>query len=304
MNNAIGVTLSAQDAKVDFKSLAKDVDFVCLKLGGSETTELKSDPNFATRVQVAYDAGLPVGAMWTVGPGYWLARQYTIPGVYNLKDSEHPILKYLVDNLKNKAISFLAFEVHDISLYTPGGQVTDTWLAVYLRDIIERLIRQQNNKVLKPFKIGVFSRESFIRKYPELNAYLSTQRDVFIWTAYWTNMGGGTLSRFIELPTDVNPTPFSWCPDRKKEWHFWNFVGDGKVRYTTSAVKDYNDILRPLYLSVFNGDVPSLRDWLGIQSTVPTPPPTTPPTVPDDINAKLDYIISILDKLSWLGRDK
>jgi len=306
--NAIGLDLSRYDERVDFSQLASVVDFATLKCGGSETGELYTDPRFAERVQQAYDVGIPAGAYWFVGPGYWLSRQQTIPGVENLSDEQHPILKYLRDLLKNKAIHWLAFDVEDASLRTSAGQVTDTWLAFYIRDLVERIQRQQRLGNMRPFRIGVYSRKSFVQNYKALEAYLGTQPDLFIWCANWLSAGGGTLSRNTQPQPGHKPIPFGWSAQREKEWHFWQFSGDSGARYTHPAVTTASGAMRPLDVNVFNGDAAALKTWANIASPTPQPQPEPQPQPgqqPVDlsaVNEKLDKIIAHIEKLSWLER--
>lgn len=303
--NAIGLDLSRYDEIVNFASLAEVIDFVTLKCGGSETGTLYADPRFAERVQQAFDNKVLAGAYWFVGPGYWLSRQQTMKGIENLTDDQHPILQFLLNTLKNKAIYWLAFDVEDASLRTSAGQVTDTWLAFYIRDLVERIQRQQGKGNLRPFKIGVYSRKSFISTQPALEIYLGTQPELFIWAANWTTAGGGTLTKATQPPSGFKPILFGWNAQRKPEWVFWQFAGDSGARYTHPAVTTSNGTLRPLDVNVFNGDVQALRAWAGVQQPVPQPQPEPQPQPgPDlsEVNAKLGEILKHLEGLKWLER--
>lgn len=271
----IGLDLSRYDARVDFGALRDVVDFVILKAGGSETGSLYSDPTFADRVQAAYDAGIATGAYWFVGPGYWLGRQQTMPGVEGLADNQHPVLLHLMQVLKNKLIYWLAFDVEEASLRTSAGQVTDTWLAFYIRDLVERIQRQQRLGNLRPFKIGVYSRKSFVSTQPALEAYLGTQPDLFIWAANWATIGGGTLTKATQPPSGYKPIPFGWNAQRKQEWTFWQFAGDSGARYNHPAVTTETGAMRPLDVNLFNGTVEDLHKWAGISTqTTPQEPPS------------------------------
>lgn len=302
--NAIGLDLSRYDERVDFGQLASVIDFVTLKCGGSETGELYSDPRFAERVQQAYDAGIAAGAYWFAGPGYWLTKQQTMPGIENLTDDQHPILKYLRDLLKNKAIYWLALDVEDASLRTGAGQVTDTWLAFYVRDLVERIQRQQRLGNMRPFRIGVYSRKSFVQNYKALEAYLGSQPDLFIWCANWVTGEGGQLTRDTQPPAGYKPMPFGWSAKRDKEWHFWQFAGDSGARYTHPAVTNASGALRPLDVNMFNGDVLTLRTWANITTPVPQPQPEPQPgtSTNSEIVQKLDEILQHLERLKWLER--
>ncbi|MEZ0396833.1 MAG: GH25 family lysozyme [Anaerolineales bacterium] len=308
MTNALGLDLSRYDEQVDFSALASVIDFVTLKCGGSETGSLYSDPRFAERIQQAYDHGIACGAYWFVGPGYWLGRQQTMTGVENLSDDQHPMLVYLRDLLKNKAVYWLAFDVEDASLRTSAGQVTDTWLAFYIRDLVERIQRQQRLGNMRPFKLGVYSRRSFTQSQPALETYLGTQPDLFIWTANWANTGGGTLSRDTQPPTGFKPIPFGWSAKRAQEWTFWQWAGDSGGRYIHPAVKTGTGALRPLDVNVYNGEKSALYKWAGIEQVTPQPTPEpTPQPQPEvdltEVNAKLDAVLAHLEKLKWLERE-
>ncbi len=299
--NAIGLDLSHYDETVDFNALAGVVDFVTLKCGGSETGYLYTDPRFAERVQQAYDAGIAAGAYWFVGPGYWLSRQQTIPGIENMSDDQHPILKHLRDLLKNKAIYWLAFDVEDASLRTSAGQVTDTWLAFYVRDLVERIQRQQAKGNLRPFKMGVYSRKSFVSLYPALEAYLGTQSVLFIWCANWLNAGGGTLTKETRPFDTHKPLPFGWCRDRKQEWTFWQWAGDSGGRYTHPAVKNAAGVQRPLDVNLYNGTAQQLRVWAGYEvQPQPKPQPEPQPQPGTDLRQvmeKLEEIKKVLEEI-------
>lgn len=306
--NAIGLDLSRYDANVDFQKLSDLVDFVTLKCGGSETGALYTDPRFVERVQQAYDHHIPAGAYWFVGPGYWLARQQTLKGVENLPDDQHPVLQYLMNLLKHKLIYWLALDVEEASLFTSAGQVTDTWLAFYIRDLVERIQRQQRLGNLRMFKMGVYSRKSFVQTQPALEAYLGTQPELFIWCANWSTAGGGTLSRSVQPPAGQKPIPFGWNAQRKQDWTFWQWAGDSGARYTHPAVATATGALRPLDVNVFNGDTQGLQAWAGIQQPAPQPEPEPQPQPEPgsvdlaEVNAKLDKILAALEGLKWLQR--
>lgn len=64
----IGCDISHWQGVVDFKKLAKQVDFVILKLGGSDTTDFfYIDKKFEKYYAAANEAGLAVGCYWFVG---------------------------------------------------------------------------------------------------------------------------------------------------------------------------------------------------------------------------------------------
>jgi len=302
MTNALGLDLSRYNERVDFETLVSVIDFVTLKVGGSETGELYTDPRFAERVQQAYDACIPAGAYWFVGPGYWLFRQRTMKGIENLTDDQHPILTYLRNLLEYKAIYWLAFDVEDASLRTRAGQVTDSWLAFYILDLVERIQRQQAKGNMRPFKMGVYSRKSFVQAEPALEVYLGNQPDMFIWAANWSTVGGGVLSKTAQPPIGFKPISFGWCAQRKQEWTFWQWAGDSGARYTHPAITNAAGVPRSLDVNLYNGDVAGLRQWAGIQQPQPQPEPQPQPIPVDlsEVNAKLDAVLEHLKGLKWL----
>lgn len=276
-SNALGVDLSHWNSDIDFPALAKVVDFVILKAGGTDGGEIYTDSTFPARVQAAYDAGLAVGAYWFVGPSYWLQRQQTLAGVENLTDEQHPILQKMLATLKNKAVGWLAFDVEEASVrMAPGyaGTVTDTWLAFYIRDLVERLQRQMRKGNLRQMQLGVYSRDSWFKTYPALVTYMGAQPSLFVWTANWVANGRTSTLAKTTRPNH-QPIPFGWSASRAKPWMFFQFAGDSGDAYFHSSV---NKGTKELDVNIYNGTPAELRAWAGIQTPQPpAPPPVEPP---------------------------
>ncbi len=139
--NAWGLDLSHYDYRVEASKFAGVVDFLTIKCGGSDGPNvgdgrLYQDARFAERVQMAYDIGVPCGAYWYAAPRYWLEKMQTIPGIENMTDDKHPLLQFIMQTVKNKAISWLAFDVEDGTLLSSAGQVTDVWVRFYILDLV------------------------------------------------------------------------------------------------------------------------------------------------------------------------
>lgn len=283
---AFGIDLSRWQERVDFQALAKaGLDFVVLKCGGSETGELYTDPTFHNRVQQAYDEKIPViGAYWFVGARYWLQRQHTIPGVENLEDEKHPILQYMINILRNTAIDVLFFDIEDASEW--GDRVTSTWHAFYIRDLVERIRRQQAKGILRKFKLGIYSRRAWIdAKSKDLDIWLGTQPDVMIWAANWLT-GNQTPLPFEQIITKRplpghQPRSFGWSPQREKTWHAWQWAGDTGHGYrSTTGVTGANGNPSGLDLNLWNGTRDEMLKDLGKVIKPPVPPIEPPQPEP------------------------
>lgn len=280
--NALGLDLSHYDEKVDAAQLEGNVDFLTIKAGGSDNG-LYQDARFAERVQMAYDIGAACGAYWFVGPRYWLEKSQTMPGIDNMTDDQHPLLQFIMQTLKNKYIHWLAFDVEDASLVTSAGQVTDVWVKFYISDLVQRIQRQQGRGNMRPFKMGVYSRRSFMddpaNPQTSLSTYLGVQPDLFIWTANWVNGTGATLPMgdiYKLRPADAHiPYSFGYSPTRPKTWQFFQWSGDAGRVYRSPAVTNAAGAARGLDLNLFNGSLADLKTWAGI--TTPTPPPVPDP---------------------------
>lgn len=314
-NMALGLDLSHYDEKVDAAQLDGNVDFLTIKAGGSDGAGVKpyADALFADRVQMAYDIGAACGAYWFVGPRYWLEKSQTMQGIDNLTDDQHPLLQFIMQTLKNKLIYWLAFDVEDASLITSAGQVTDVWVKHYISDLVQRIQRQQGKGNVRPFKMGVYSRRSFMddpaNPQTSLSTYLGVQPDLFIWTANWVNGTGQTLpmDQVYKLrPADAQiPYSFGWAPSRPKTWQFFQWSGDAGRVYRSPAVTNAAGAARGLDINLFNGTVADLKTWAGI--TTPEPPPPPPPADPDTaaalarIEAALAALPARIDKPGWLA---
>ncbi len=284
--NAIGLDLSHYDEVVNADQLKGNIDFLTVKAGGSESAGgVYQDARFAERVQMAYDIGVPCGAYWFVGPRYWLERQQTIQGIDNMTDEQHPLLQFIMGALKNKLIRWLAFDVEEASLWTSSGQVTDVWIAFYIGDLVQRIQRQQAKGNLRPFKMGVYSRKSFMENpaspQTSLTNYLGIHPDLFIWTANWVTGAGATLpmSEIYKLrPAETHkPIPFGWSAGRPQLWDFWQWSGDAGRVYKSPAVTNKDGAARGLDINLFNGTVEQLRAWAGIAAPEPEPEPDPEP---------------------------
>jgi hypothetical protein len=327
--NAIGLDLSHWDEKVDWAQLKGNLDFVTLKAGGSDAG-LYEDAQFAGRVQAAYDQDILTGAYWFVGPRYWLEKQQTMTGIDNLTDEQHPLLQQMLKTLKNKAICWLAFDVEDNSLLSSVGQVTDVWIKFYVADLVERIRRQQSKGNLRAFKMGVYSRRSFIddpaKPQTALSTYLGVQPDLFVWTANWVNGTGATLamSEVYKLrPASAHiPYSFGYCPTRPQTWQMWQWSGDAGRVYRSPAVTNAAGSPRGLDINLFNGTVEQLKAWTGITAPAPNPQPDPGDESDEpDTNlsavlaaterieleqlaqaAELDKVLAHLEKMQWLQR--
>jgi hypothetical protein len=305
--NAIGLDLSHYDEKVDAALLKGNIDFLTFKAGGSESAGGPyTDEYFADRVQMAYDIGVPCGAYWFVGPRYWLEKQQTFPGIDNMTDDQHPLLQYIKGVLKNKLIHWLAFDVEDASLWTSSGQVTDTWIRFYVADLVERIQRQQAKGNMRPFKLGVYSRRSFIdnpdKPQTALSTYLGAQPGLFLWTANWVTGTGATLPMtdiYKLRPSAAHiPLSFGWCKDRPQTWQMWQWSGDKGRVYTSPAIKNALGALRGMDINLFNGTPEQLKTWAGITAPVPETPPVVPPVVVPGAYSTTD--LALLDALkAW-----
>jgi hypothetical protein len=302
--------LSHYDEIVKFP-LIREAGFpaVILKCGGSDDG-LYDDRRFAERVQQAYDERLLIGAYYFAGTKYWLQKQYTMSMVERLRDEEHPILQHVLKLLRNKAVHFLAFDFEDAS---ENAQTSPPWHTFFLRDMVERLRRQIALGNLRPLKLGVYSRRSWIdSKAKDLDVWLGTQPDLFIWCANWA---GGTSRTLLlkeiaqQMPLSGHqPRSFGWSAARSKTWHFWQWTGDSGYGFKCKdAILTAAGLPRPVDMNFFNGTLEELRQWLGIAAPAP-PAPTNPEPVPPaskewaEINGKLDQILEQLRKLEWLGR--
>lgn len=279
--NAVGIDISRWQERVDFDVLASaGLDFVILKCGGSETGELYTDQTYHNRVQQAYDQKIPViAAYWFVGARYWLQRQHTIPGVENLEDEKHPVLQYLINVVRNTAIDALFFDIEDASEWS--GRTTAAWHAFYIRDLVERIRRQQQSGKLRKFKMGVYSRREWIdTKAKDLDIWLGTQPDLLIWTANWLS-GNQTALPFNQIVSKRplsghQPRSFGWSQQRAKTWHIWQWAGDvGHGYRSTSGVTKADGKPSGLDLDLYNGTRDEMLKDLG--KVMVQPPPPVPP---------------------------
>ncbi|WP_322792118.1 hypothetical protein [Bellilinea sp.] len=246
MTNLVGLQLNESHSSVDFQSIADaGADFVTIYIGGQQQDgkpEFISPTVFADMVQRAYDAGLIIGVRFDLWVGYWLQTNRTMADVEKMTDSQHPIISQLISLLRYKAISFLSIGVYEMSLSTSAGEVTDSWLAFALRDVVDRLERLQRIGTLLPFKIGVYSRENFTAKYPSLDTFVASRPDLYIHAPKWIKLSAPTsplttdpplpsnqpvfptlrdlITRYVIMATP--PKPFGWSDKRAKEWSFWD----------------------------------------------------------------------------------
>ena len=283
-NFALGLDISHYDEKIDAEQLKGNVDFLIIKAGGSDGGYIYIDNRFAERVQMAYDIGVPAMAYWFVGPEYWLNQQYTLEKVTGLPDERHAVLQMILNQLRNKLVYGLFFDVEDASIKTASGKVVpQAWVEFYVSDLVRRLRGQMRAGNLREMKLGTYSRKSFIEnpnnRQTSLETYLGTQSDLAIWTANWVT-GTGLLLPMSEIynlrPTHA-PLTYGYCPDRSADWQFWQWSGDrGKV-YRSPAITNSSGYARGLDIDLFNGTPAQLREWLGIQPDQVNPPDPTEP---------------------------
>lgn len=315
-NNAFGIDISKYDT-VKWEELRGKVDFVIAKMGGSEDG-LYEDVKFSSHIEGAYNIGAIPMAYWFVAPRFWLEQMQTAPGIEQMPDDKHPILQRIMNSLRNKAVYALFFDVEDFSLTTKAGNVTDFWLKFYISDLIERLRRQMAKGNMKPIKLGVYSRRTFIDQYAKsLDIWLGTQPDLAIWCANWAGSGSitGTIDvlKADKLTDGHSPRSFGWSPDRPKTWTFWQYSGDsGRVRVCTSILSSAGSP-RAVDLNFFNGTPEELKKWAGVTQSTPQPQPQPqpepqpqpqpePPQIPADVYQKINEMYEIAKRFERLWR--
>lgn len=312
--NAIGLDISHYDHTIDAEQLRGNVDFLIIKAGGSDGGTIYLDGRFAERVQMAHDIGVPAMAYWFTGPEYWLLGQYTMSKVEALSDDRHPILQMVMRQFSNKALYGVFFDIEDASVkMTNGGTVPQSWVSFYTRDLVQRIRRQQRLGNMRDFRLGTYSRRSFVEnpenRQVDLEAYLGTQPDLAIWTANWVTGTGATLpmSEIRKLRPTHKPMVYGRCPERTKEWQFWQWSGDiGRV-YKSPAVTNERGQARGLDIDLFNGTVAELYDWLGFKTGTPPvvvepeQPPVTEPEQPD-LAALAARVAAIEDWIKGFGQ--
>lgn len=307
-NFTIGLDLSHYDYYVDFKAIKNaGAGFVILKGGGCEDRggEIYDDPTFSVRVQEAYDTGFRIiGSYYFASPGYWLKRQYTMPSVENLPDDKHPLLQHFLKIYKNKAIDFVAFDFEDAS---KTQQSTGIWMRFWLSDMVERIRRQQAKGNLRPFKLGVYTRRTWIdANSPEMDIWLGTQPDMFIWCANWAR-GQLTVKPIAEIlrsrPVQGHmPRSFGWSDKRDKTWHIWQWAGDDPNSYgfkCNDAILTSTKGPRPVDLDLFNGTYEQMLAWVGKAEQSQQQPGTNEQQTVDlsEITSRLDEIKKKVDEI-------
>lgn len=225
--------------------------------------------------------------------------------VERLTDDNHPLIKHILEVYRFKAIDFLAIDMETAS-ETPTS--TSAWHAFFVRDLIERIRRQQSKGNLRPFRLGVYSRRTWIDdKAKDLDIWLGTQPEMFIWTANWAR---GTLTvkpaKEIAKERPVSghqARSFGWSQQRDKTWHIWQWAGDDARSHgfkPNDAVLNVNGLPTFLDLNLYNGTREDMLKWLGKTPVqpAPTPEPTPVPVPqPDELIEKVRAIYERLDEL-------
>jgi hypothetical protein len=271
-DNAFGIDLSSWNGDVPLKK--GDVDFLCVRLGGSESGGgIYKDTMFDKNVQKAQDIGVPCIAYFFVGPRYWLEKQFTMSGVSNLTNAQNGIYKFIHDELLNKNVVGLILDVEEASLKTSSGQVTSTWISFFVRDICNRFNKEFDANTFRKMRLGVYSRKSWMDVWgKDLGTWLGTQPEMMLWVANWP---GGTTSTAslaeirTKLPLEIaKPIPFGWTGSRVPlDWTLWQYGGDveGAIKVKIQETGGVVD------LNMFHGNVETMKVYLGISDAILLP---------------------------------
>jgi len=259
---AFVLDVSHYDPKLILSKLKGNIDALIVKMGGTESYGgIYSDDLWAQHIQDAYDLDIPCGAYLFGGPRIWLEGQNGIPNVEGRTDAEHPVLQFVLRQMKNKVIHFFVIDIEAASLWTSAGQVTDTWLRFFCEDLFKRL-----RKYYPDMPFGVYSSKSFLDEHgKELATWLGTQPDLFMWEAIYPNttpmVSTIDVVKATRRPAPTNkPSGIGWCNDRPLWWSFWQYSGEC---VKTDAVVNLLGQPVALDLNLYNGTKEALYKWLG-----------------------------------------
>lgn len=307
---SVGIGVDERHKDLDFSALAGKFDFVDIRIGAPVNRELRFIDNrvLADMVQRIYDAGLIIGVSLDFWAGYWLHNNITMQGVDSMPDDRHPFVSRLLPLLRDKAVSWLTYNVYEDMVSTGAGKVTDSWLPFALMDTIDRINRvQRNDSRVRAFPQGIYSRQNFVLPaYPSLDTVLGSRPDVYLAIPKW--MSDSKVYTVSDLaawrPNATPPTTFGWSQERENRGMLWSFWEVGQralfgVPHTVRYILFSGE--REKLIHQFN---PKMK-----QQPTPQPPVEEPPTdnqppvdnsqpILDDVMAELATIRITVERLA------
>ncbi len=308
---ALGIDVSKYQPKVDWPVVKEGgVSFAFARAScGTE-----KDPLFASHVQGAYDADIPMLAYHAVDPGYYANKLQSLDKLRDAKkwlppenDEQFQALK---EGLANKKIYGIAIDF-EISKDWSGNVMTDTWLlevAKYFCNLVAAKFPQ--------YPLIFYTGSWFIWTYCRSLEQTGILKDFSrLWVAYYPYaVGKVTLSSWSQVKANLPPDtmriqfPGEATPRQTQNppylgwdgWTFWQFSGD---KFILPGIQGGNGP-SPVDLNLFNGPKEKLYDWLkftprGVEPEPgPGPGPNPDPGEGNDVLSEVREIKSLLMRLS------
>lgn len=294
---ALGIDISSYQVTVDWSIIkAAGVSFIAAR----SSVGTKADAMFATHVQGAYNANIPVIAYHAMDPGYYVDALQSLDKLVNI-DQYLPAAKdqqwqAFVQSIANKKLYGVAL---DFEIYKDwaGKTITDGWLKEIA---LQWMIRLQHQ--LPQYQVRLFySGEWFIKGFaPSIESTGCLNPICDAWTAMYPYASGVVdlpdwASLKAQYPPDIlssggeNPPAFNF-----PSWKFWQFSGD---KFTLPGIKGAVGQPSAVDLNFFNGTVEDLNTYLGFAVTpapAPQPQPQPEPAPVDPTIAALQTQVNTL----------
>jgi len=165
------------------------VDFVVVRIGWMDKYGVYKNPIFAEQIQQVWDAGAVPMAYFPINSEYFTWHNHALGDVAKFMNDRHPILTPIIEQLragswwKKVGALFVDMELNG------AGPV---WNQAIGEDIRDRLVDMAKTGEAPPWlKVGVYSRQEWMKKQPQVVTWLEQQPAVWIWAAnYLTNFPG------------------------------------------------------------------------------------------------------------------
>jgi GH25 family lysozyme M1 (1,4-beta-N-acetylmuramidase) len=311
------LTLTGEDKHVDLSVIAKDIDTLILRMGGSnQKDEYRTpfeDSAFSIRYNQAKTNDIPVIGRFDLDADYYLYRQRALPQVTDEPLKENKILKQIIDIWRKdpwtwetlrgdagwKDLKAIMLGMTETQCWPNNeGTVNDTWQTATFENIFDKIITLQNTGVLPKIPVILYTGCWWLQMYQKDFAISIGNRisNLYLALGQWTLLNGQKtqLSNLAEvwkyLPAE--DFKFSFVPDQfGNRILFHEFTQD---RLYVPEITDNANATMSVTANLFNDTKKVMFDLLKfVPGTIVTPDPDP---IPDPIpNPALEARVAQLE---------
>lgn len=277
------------------------IDFVVVRLGWMDKHGVYKNPIFAEQIQQVWNAGAVPMAYFPINTNYFTWHNHALGDLKKMTNDRHPLIAPIIEQLRAgnwwKKVGALF-----IDMETDGAG--DVWNAAVAEDIRDRLIDMSRTNAAPPWlRVGVYSRQSWMKENPAVVTWLEQHPEVWIWPANYVTTYPGVHRTLAEHKaksrplSNQNPIIFGLNDLKPKTlplmWQFHGTFPGGKYATCPEVLTDKKTPagLDLNLLDCTREELFALFGWTDPLKDGGTPPPPPPPVVDEtDLEKRVDAL--------------